>query len=75
MEAVVASTGEVHRDSGVPGTRACRPEPMLPTAGTSVSPGGEGVEGHGGGRGHVEGVDPIRHRDRDHHVDRARADP
>ncbi len=36
-------------------------------------PAGERVEGHGGGGGYVQRVDPVRHRDGDHHVGRGQS--
>jgi len=46
------------------------PKPTAPTPGTPTSDAGERVEGYSGGCCYVQRVDPVRHRDGDHHVGR-----
>jgi hypothetical protein len=46
------------------------PKPTAPTPGTDTSGAGERVEGNSGGCCYVQRVDPVRHRDGDHHVGR-----
>ena len=46
------------------------PKPTAPTPGTPTSEAGERVEGNGGGCCYVQRIDPVRHRDGDHHIGR-----